>query len=178
MYETSVSRPVSVWHEPANISDEGRKRMKRLFETQLAEVNFELYGSSMLKRAIQAAEMLSSGSHVIKWKELGPISIKAWDDWHKKNRMIYPSLSCNELRNISSSALLDTEGCHMLDFIKSVAGRIKLGQNALLVSHEILVACAAAHAKGTSPFSLAEKEFNGIIFHFGEGKELKKCEFI
>lgn len=174
-YEMSLSGSVSVWHENAEISDEGKSDMMRLYKDQLEEVNFEFYGSSPFRRAYQAAEMLSGGNHVFKFKELGSAYIKDWNIWHRKNRKVFPTLDCEMLRDVSSSALLRDEGDQMYHYIKSCAERIKQGQNVLLVSHGILVRCAAAYANVIWPCNV---EFNGIIFHFNESKKFIKCEFI
>ncbi len=177
-YETSLSKGISIWHEDAEISDEGMRIIKCLYETQLAEVNFQMYGSSPFKRAVQAAETLSGGNHVFKWKELGPISVKAWNEWHRINRKIFPASSNELLYDAASSALLYAEGDHMFHFIKSIADRINLGQNALLVSHQILAECALAYVNGSWPLKKVHSDYYGMIFHFGEGKEFIKCEFI
>lgn len=177
-YEINPSNSVDVWHSEADLSDDGKNAMKHLYDAHLAEIYFQLYGSSLLTRAFQAIKILANGNHVFKFGELGPVSSKAWNLWHRIDPKMLQGSFQEISRNAAASALLYTEGDHLFHFIKRMAERVKPGQNILLVSHKILIECAIAYSIGCWPPRENVSDRDVVIFYFGENKKFIKYERI
>lgn len=165
------------WQKDEPLSGDSQKMLDNVYGRFLAEVYFVLVGSSHFKRAIQAAQNISASSHILKFENLDPISDNAWDVLLSENPNVKKSTDKEMFERHESRYLLLTEGKNLLRFIKSMADRIEMGQNVLLVSNTLFVESAMAQTE--EKFRLKYLESGDVVvFLFEENKKFVGLEIL
>lgn len=165
------------WQKEELLLPEMRKILDNVYLRYLAETSFVLAGSSHFTRAIQAGQCVSGNGYVSKFDDLDPISEGAWDLLLAENPGVKSFTDRAMFERRESRYLLLAEGKNLLRLIKSMADRIEMGQNVLLVSNRLFVESAMAQTEDKVNLRYLE---NGdtVLFQFEENKKFVGLEIL
>ncbi|MFA6096392.1 MAG: hypothetical protein WC788_02045 [Candidatus Paceibacterota bacterium] len=170
-------KDLTFWQKDEPLSQEAQKIMDNVYLRYLAETSFVLAGSSHFTRAIQAGQRISGGGYVSKFDDLDPISEGAWDLLLAENPGVRRFTDRAMFERRESRYLLLAEGKNLLRLIKSMADRIEMGQNVLLICSRLFIESAMAQTEDRINLRYLE---NGdvVLFQFEENKKFVGLEIL